>query len=127
MVVQKHRDTGAALRLLQRLLRNQRVKPENIVTDGPKSYAWALREIRLEGRHRPGEFRENNCIENFHLVARRRERKMLNFKSRNSAQHFLETHAAIYNVFNVQRHMISRPTLRVFRARSDSVRSKAAA
>ncbi len=46
---------------------------------------------------------------------------------KNAAQRFLETHAAIYNVFNIQRHMISRPTLRVFRARSDSVWSKAVA
>jgi len=127
MVVQKRRDTGAALRLLRRLLRNQHVEPETIITDGLKSYASALREIGLDDRHRPGKLRENNRIENSHLVVRRRERKMLNFKSRNSAQRFLETHAAIYNVFNIQRHMISRPTLRIFRARSDSVWSKAVA
>jgi len=127
MVVQKQRDARAALRLLRRLFRNQHVEPETIVTDGLKSYASALREIRLEDRHRPGKLRENNRIENSHLVVRRRERKMLNFKSRNSAQRFLETHAAIYNVFNIQRHMISRPTLRVFRTRSDSVWRKAVA
>jgi len=108
VVVQKRRDTGAALRLLRRLLRNQHVEPETIITDGLKSYASALHEIGLDDRHRPGKLRENNRIENSHLVVRRRERKMLNFKSRNSVQRFLETHAAIYNVFNVQRHMISR-------------------
>ena len=127
MVVQKRRDTGAALKLLRRLLRNQHVEPETIVTDGLQSYASALREIGLDDRHRPGRLRENIRIENSHLVVRRREREMLNFKSRNSAQRFLETHAAIYNAFNIQRHMISRPTLRVFRARSDSVWSKAVA
>ena len=127
MVVQKRRDTGAALRLLWRLLRNQHVEPESIATDGLKSYASALREVGLDHRHRQGHLRENNRAENSHLPIRRRERKMLNFKSQNSAQRFLETHAAIYNVFNIQRHMISRPTLRVFRARSDSVWSKAVA
>ncbi len=127
MVVQKRRDTGAALRLLRRLLRNQHVEPETIITDGLKSCASALREIGLDDRHRPGRLRENNRIENSHMPIRRRERKMLNFKSRNSAQRFLEAHAAIYNVFNVQRHMISRPTLRAFRARSDSIWSKAVA
>jgi len=127
MIVQKRRDTGAALRLLWRLLRNQHVEPESIATDGLKSYASALREVGLDHRHRQGHLRENNRAENSHLPIRRRERQMLNFKSQNSAQRFLETHAAIYNVFNIQRHMISRPTLRVFRARSDSVWSKAVA
>jgi transposase-like protein len=47
---------------------------------------------------------------------RRRERKMQRFKSARSAQRFLSMHAAVHNTFNVQRHLISRPTLRIFRA-----------
>ena len=34
LVVQKRRDTCAALKLLKRLLRNQCIEPESIVTDG---------------------------------------------------------------------------------------------
>jgi transposase-like protein len=41
---------------------------------------------------------------------------MERFKSPGSAQRFLSSHAAIYNTFNVQRHLISRKTLRQFRA-----------
>src|SRR5262249_55447499 len=32
-----------------------------------------------------------------------------------SAQRFVSVHAAVYNTFNVQRHLISRPTHRQFR------------
>jgi len=41
---------------------------------------------------------------------------MKRFKSPRSAQRFLSIHAAVYNVFNVQRHLISRGTLRVSRS-----------
>jgi transposase-like protein len=127
LVVQKRRNNGAALKLLKRLLRNQGIEPESFVTDCLKSYGSASRVLGLEHRHRPGRMRENNRAENSHLPIRRRERKMQNFKSIPSAQRFLTTHAAIYNAFDFQRHMISRTTLRLFRARADSVWAKAAA
>ncbi len=127
LVVQKRRDTRAALKLLKRLLRNQGVDPESIVTDGLTSYACALHRLGLENLHRPSRLRENNRAENSHLPIRRRERMMLGFKSQASAQRFLETHAAVYNAFNLQRHLISRRTLRIFRARADSVWAAAVA
>lgn len=34
-------------------------------------------------------------------------------------QRFLATRAAIYNTFNIQLHLINRPTLRRFRAEED--------
>jgi len=40
---------------------------------------------------------------------------MKRFKSPGSAQRFLSTHAAVYNVLNIQRRLIFRRTLRVFR------------
>jgi len=40
---------------------------------------------------------------------------MQRFKSRGSAQRFLTLHAAVYNLFNDQRYLISRRTLRQFR------------
>ena len=58
----------------------------------------------------------NNRAENSYQVVRRRERKMQRFKSAKSAQRFLNMHAAVHNTFNLQRHLISRSTLRIFRA-----------
>lgn len=91
-----------------------------IVTDGLGSYGAALEELGLRHLHRPGRLRENNRAENSHLPIRRRERQQQLFKSQASAQRFLTTHAAIYNTFYVQRHLISRLTLRQFRAGADA-------
>ena len=127
LVVQRRRDNEAALKLLNRLLRNQPVEPERITTDGLASYGSALRELGLDRIHRPGRLRENNRVENSHLPIRRRERQQQLFKSQPSAQRFLTTHAAIYNTFNVQRHLISRPTLRRFRAEANAAWAAATA
>ncbi len=40
---------------------------------------------------------------------------MQRFKSQGQAQRFVSTHSAIYNTFNIQRHLVSRKTMRVFR------------
>ncbi|MFC5345251.1 IS6 family transposase [Brevundimonas staleyi] len=127
LVVQRRRHTEAALKLLRRLLRNQPVQPEKIVTDGLGSYAAALDQLGLRTLHSPGRLRENNRAENSHLPIRRRERQQQLFKSQASAQRFLTTHAAIYNTFYTQRHLISRHTLRRFRAGADAAWATAVA
>ena len=125
LVVQRRRDGEAALKLLKRLLRNQPVAPEAIVTDGLRSYVTALDRLNLRHLHRPGRLREKNRVENSHLPIRRRERQMQRFRSQASAQRFLTTHAAVYNTFYTQRHLTSRPTLR--RLRADALAAWAAA
>ena len=87
----------------------------------------AARELGLTSRHRPGGVRENNRAENSHLAIRRRERKQQKFKSQGSAQRFLSTHAAVYNTFNTQPHLISRPGLRTLRAQAHEVWAAATA
>jgi putative transposase len=43
---------------------------------------------------------------------------MQRFKSAGSAQRLLSLHAAVHNTFYPQRHLISRSTLRTFRAKA---------
>ena len=120
VLVQKRRNKNAALKLLRRLLRNTGIHPEAIITDKLASYRAAARVLNLHNVHRPGGMQENNRAENSHLVIRRRERKQQRFKSQGSAQRFLSYHGPIYNTFNLQPHLISRSSLRAFRARAEA-------
>ncbi len=115
IVVQGGRDKAAALKLMRKLLKKQGFAPTVIVTDKLRSYAAAFAELGLAADHERG-LRQNNRAEVSHQPVRRRERKMQRFKSAGSAQRFLAMHAAVHNTFNVQRHLISRRTLRLFRA-----------
>ena len=117
VLVQKRRNKRAAVRFMRKLLRNQGVRPAQIVTDKLKSYSAAFRYLRLSHIHETGH-RLNNMAESSHVPIRRRERKMQRFKSQRSAQRFLSTHGPIYNLFNIHRHLISRRTLRTFRSQA---------
>src|ERR1700737_367073 len=96
MLVQRRRDSRAALRLMRKLLRKQGFAPKLLVTDKLRSYASAFRRLRLGCPHEQG-LRSNNRAENSHQPVRRRERKMQRFKSARSAQRFLNMHAAVHN------------------------------
>jgi transposase-like protein len=114
LLVQPKRDTAAALRLMRKLLKKQGYAPDELVTDKLGSYGAARRELRLSCRHEQG-LRKNNRAENSHQPVRRRERKQQRFKSPGSAQRFPSMHAPVHNTFNLQRHLVSRRTLRTFR------------
>jgi transposase-like protein len=88
MLVQRRRDTRAALRLMRKLLKKQGFAPKLLVTDKLRSYASAFRRLRLSCPHEQ-RLRSNNREENSHQPIRRRERKMQQFKSARSAQRFL--------------------------------------
>lgn len=121
MLVQRRRDRKAAVRLMRKLISKLGFAPQVPITDKLRSYGAAIRSIGLTCRHEQGA-RKNNRAQNSHQPVRRRERKMQRFKSAGSAQRFLSAHAAVYNVFNAQRHLISRQTLRTFRAEAMATR-----
>jgi transposase-like protein len=114
LLMQRRRDAKAAARLMRKLLKKQGFAPALLVTDKLRSYGAAKAQLRLSVRHEQG-LRKNNRAENSHLPVRRRERKMQRFKSPGSAQRFLSLHASVQNTFNVQRHLVSRNSLRVLR------------
>jgi len=115
VLMQSKWDRRAALKLMRKLLKKMGFVPDKFVTDDLRSYGAAARDLGISHRHERRRWR-NNRAENSHQPTQRRERKMQGFKSARSAQRFLSVHAATYNTFNVQRHLISAKTHRAFRA-----------
>ena len=116
-LVQPRRDAKAAIRLLKKLLKTFAFAPSRVVTDKLRCYRAALRSLGLQVEHDRG-LRANNRAENSHQPVRRRERKMQRFKSPAATQRFITVHAATYNTFCHQRHLLNRPTFK--QARSSS-------
>ena len=115
VLAQSRRNKRAALKLMRKLLKKQGYIPDKIVTDKLRSYSAALRELGMKHLHVTGG-RLNNRAEISHQPTRRREHRMGRFKSPGSMQGFLSVFDAIYNHFNLQRHLIPRQTLRQTRA-----------
>ena len=116
-LVQRRRDAQAAKKLMVKLLKQHGFAPSRVVTDRLRSYPAAFRAIGLTAEHDRG-LRANNRAENSHQPIRRRERKLQRFKSPGSAQRFLAIHAAIFNAFTHQRHLLRRPHFKELRAGS---------
>ena len=109
--VTKTRDKKAALKFLKKSMRKHGC-PDVFVTDLLRSYGAALKEIGLEHRQETGRWL-NNRAENSHLPFRRRERAMLRFRRMRSLQKFAAVHASIYNLFNSERSLYTRPNFKL--------------
>ena len=116
-LVQRRRNAHAAKKLMVKLLKKQGFAPSRVVTDRLRSYSASFRAIGLTAEH-DRALRANNRAENSHQPIRRRERKLQRFKSPGSAQRFLAIHAATFNAFTHQRHLLRRPHFKELRAGS---------
>ncbi|MEP1392702.1 IS6 family transposase, partial [Parvibaculum sp.] len=112
--VTKVRDKKAAVKFLKKAM-CKHGNPDVIVTDGLASYGAALKEIGAADRRETGR-RLNNRAENSHLPFRRRERAMLRFRRMRSLQKFASVHASVYNHFNQERSLSTRPNFKLNRA-----------
>jgi len=104
--LQAKRDGDTAKRFFRRLLRSHQGKPRKIVTDKLRSYGLAHREVIPESIHVTDQY-ANNRAEQSHENTRVRERGMRQFKSAGQAQRFVTAHAAVSNLFNLGRHLVS--------------------
>ena len=115
--LQRRRDGKAAKRFFKRLLTAHRDELRKIVTDKLRSYGVAHREVLPDTIHDTSQY-ANNRAELSHQPTRVRERGMRRFKSMRQAQRFLSVHAAIHNLFNLSRHLISAKRYRCSRRRA---------
>ena len=112
--LQAKRDGAAAKRFFKRLLRNHGGEPRKIVTDKLRSYGVAHRELIPETIYVTDRY-ANNRAEQSHESTRVRERGMRRFKSVGQAQRLLRVHTAVYNLFNLGRHLTKAKYYRKFR------------
>ena len=103
--LQKRRNSRAAKRFFKRLFQTYGGTPRKIATDKLGSYRVAHRELAPDVIHDTTQY-ANNLSELSHQPTRVRERVMRRFKSSDQAQRFLDSHAAVYNLFNLQRHSV---------------------
>lgn len=111
ILVQEHRDTGAAERFFRRLLGHCGEPPATIVTDGLASYGAAKARVPelagVEHLRVRAAARVNNRVEQSHQPTRLRERQMRRFKSVASAQRFLAAFTRFCNHFRPRRHLLT--------------------
>jgi putative transposase len=119
VLVQAKRDARAAKKFLRKLLRDQGVVPNLLVTDKLGSYRAARRTMIPSVPHDTTQY-ANNRAEVSHQPTRQRERQMRGFRSVGSTQRFLSVHGVVQNLFRFGRHLLRAAHARLFRKRAFS-------
>ncbi len=117
VLLQTRRDGAAAKRFFKLLLKSHGGEPRKIVTDKLRSYGVAHRQLIPDVVHDTSQY-ANNRAELSHQPTRVRERGMRRFKSIGQAQLFLGVHAAVFNLFNLGRHVVRAEHYRLLRLRA---------
>ena len=119
-LLQSRRNKSAALRLMRKLLKDQGNAPRVMVTDKLRSYSAAKSELMPGVEHRSHKGL-NNRTENSHLAVRRRERRMMRFKSARQCQRFVSIHGQIANLFLLHRKHLTATDHRQLRNHAFSI------
>jgi len=119
VLVQEHRDAGAAERFFRQLLRLTGGPPDAIVTDGLASYGAAkaqLPELASVAHLRVrAAARLNHRVEQSHQSTRLREYVVRRFKWVESTQRFLTVFSRFCNHLRPRRHLLTAAEYRAVR------------
>ncbi len=102
-LLRSKRNTQAAKRFFEKILRKQGVAPRVIVTDKLRSYGAAKRIILKYTEHRQHKGL-NNLVENSHQPTRQKERQMRRFKDPGNTQLFLAARGYFLNLLQISRY-----------------------
>ena len=105
--LQARRDGAAAKRFFKRLIQSCGGEPRNIVTDKLRSYGVAHRELMPDVIHQYSAIRKQSGQSSRMNRPGCENAGCGRFKSPKQAQRFLSAHAAVYNLFNLGRHLVS--------------------
>jgi putative transposase len=114
--VRRRRNRKAAFKFLKKSMKRHG-HPHILVTDKLLSFGAAMKEAGNAARQETGRWL-NNRAENSHLSFRRRERAIQQFRSMRSLQKFNAVHASVYNHFNQEHSLSTRPNFKLNRAAS---------
>ena len=126
VLVQSKRNKHAALKLMRKLLKKYAIVPERMVTDDLRSYSAAVEILASNATMSAGDGR---TTEPRIRISRHGDRSARCSGSRAPAprRNSFRHHAAVYNAFNVQRHLTSAQTHRTLRAAAMNTWCEAAA
>ena len=115
VLIQSKRNKHGALKLMRKLMKKYAFVPERLVTDDLRSYSAAVRDLGIERRHERGRWKNNRARIR---ISRRggESARCSGSRARVQPRNSLSAHAAVYNTFNIQRHLTSAQTHRLLRA-----------